>query len=515
MPEQPPVVPLDQHDGKRNREAVQAGLLVLGTTLANLSTIAVTLIVVRLLGKSDVGTLLGLTFVYETLALLLTSGFPQTLMYYLPARAEAERRAVAYRIAGTLFWLGVAAAAGLLVVGWFGNELLAAVAPGNNHVDLRPLVLFAALPPADLPARLLPNLLVAEGRARSVTIVSVAKSVLTSTSILVPVALGADIWTVAASYVGAGVLFGLALPYFLRALYHHVPRAECPVSRRQLFGFSIPIGLTDVVSLLNSQFDRYLIMVSFPAAGFATYQAGAWQIPIITYVPYAVGMAYAPRFVELLKQGRAHEVLSLWRASIAKVALLVLPVTALFMVGAEEAMELLFTSAYRDAAPIFRAYAALGLLRVAAYGTLMVSAGKPRYVLVAAVFSFVSNAALCLPLLWLLGFPGPAVATALALVPTVILYCYFIARALQVEFKAVFPLLTYGRILLVTGFAALCAVGFKLNVTAPALAMLAGEALVLFSVFAALGSALGVIRSEDWRYALNWLRLRILVQERH
>jgi O-antigen/teichoic acid export membrane protein len=515
VPEQAPVVSVENHDGKRDREAVQAGLLVLGATLANLSTIAVTLIVVRLLGKSDVGTLLGLTFVYETLALLLTSGFPQTLMYYLPARAEAERSAVAHRIAGTMFWLGVAAGAGLLLVGSFGNRLLDAVASGTSHVDLRPLVLFAVLPLADLPARLLPNLLVAEGRARSVTLVSVAKSVLTSASILIPVALGSSIWTVAASYVAAGVLYGLALPYFLRALYHGVPRSSCPVTRRQLFAFSIPIGLTDVVSLLNSQFDRYLIMVSFPAAGFATYQAGAWQIPIITYVPYAVGMAYAPRFVELLKRARGREVLALWRASIAKVALLVLPVTAIFMVGAEETMELLFTSAYRDAAPIFRAYAALGLLRVAAYGTLMVSAGKPRYVLLAALFSFASNALLCLPLLYFLGFPGPAVATALALIPTVILYCHFISRALGVEFAAVFPLRAYARVLLVAGLAALCAVAFKLNVTAPPGAKLLGEAVVLCAVFAALGSALGIIRSEDWRYALNWLRLRILVQERH
>lgn len=89
---------LRNEPGARVDPAKQAGLLVLGTKLATLASALTPLLIVRLLGKVDVSRLLSVTLVYETLAGLLCTGFPYTLVYHASNRDWPTRAAVARRI---------------------------------------------------------------------------------------------------------------------------------------------------------------------------------------------------------------------------------------------------------------------------------------------------------------------------------------------------------------------------------------------------------------------------------
>jgi O-antigen/teichoic acid export membrane protein len=495
----------------------QASILVLGKILATLSEAIVPLVIVRLLGKADVGILSGLLLIYSTVALVLTAGFPETLTFYLPTRPPAERKAIARKVAEALLLLGVLG--GLVLV---GLSLAARYSPSlaqgaiKNETSLsaveslKYLALFALYPLADLPGRMLPNLLIVEQRSKAAACVGIVKAVGSAAAALVPVALGAPLWVVVLSIASFGFLFGAVLVYFIRALYPGVPRVKSPVSMRTLLHFGLPLGLTDIVSMLNNQLDRYLIVFFFPVAALAEYQAGAWQIPIVTTIPYTIGAVYAPRFVELFSQGKNREAISIWRQSALKTALLIVPITMVFVVAAEEAMELLFTASYSRAAPVFRWYCVLTLGRTAAFGSIIVAAGTPRFVFQAAVFSLVSNALLCWALVYLIGFNGPAMGTALAFIPTLIYYCYCIALATKLPFKEIFPLFGYLRVLGLGALASLPAFWFKSVVTWPAAARLPVEAVLVLGSFALLGTLVGEIRRADWAFLGNWLRLRML-----
>lgn len=310
--------------------------------------------------------------------------------------------------------------------------------------------------------------------------------------------------------VGLGAAQGLWVIVTLRVLYRGVPRTASPIPLGEMIRFGLPLGLTDIVAILNNSFDRFLIMLTFADVIFAEYQAGAWQIPIITRVPYMVGTAMAPQLVEMFRAGRAREAIGLWRASIEKVSLLVVPVALVFVVAAEEVVEILFTAEYANAAPVLRWYAILTVGRVASFGSVIVAAGRPRMVFQAAMLSLLSNVAFSLPLLWAFGFVGPAMGTALAFVPIVLFYTWCIARASELPFGEIFPLYAYARVVGVALVGVAVAVAFKLGVDGSAGFMLAMEAVLLLSVFAAVGTVVRVIRREDWRYAWGWVRLRAL-----
>ncbi|MEO8920843.1 MAG: oligosaccharide flippase family protein [Polyangiaceae bacterium] len=491
-------------------------MLVLGKILATFSEAVVPLAIVRLLGKSDVGILSGLLLIYSTVALVLTAGFPETLTFYLPTRPAPERKAIARKVALSLLLLG--AAGGLVLLGLglaarFAPSLARGVAKDDSASaieSLKYLVLFALYPIADLPGRMLPNLLIVEQRAKAAAGVGIVKAVGSATAALVPVALGAPLWCVVLSIASFGVVFGVVLVYYIQALYSGVPRIESPISMRTLLHFGLPLGLTDIVSMLNNQLDRYLIVFFFPVAALAEYQAGAWQIPIVTTIPYTIGAVYAPRFVELFSQGKNREAIRIWRQAAVKTALLIVPITMVFVVASEETMELLFTAGYLRAAPVFRWYCVLTLGRTATFGSIIIAAGRPRYVFQAAVFSLFSNALLCWVLVKLVGFNGPAMGTAIAFVPTVIFYCYCISLATKLSFKEIFPLFGYLRVVLIGLVASLPAWWFKYAVTWPAAARLPVEAVLVLGTFGLVGTLVGEIRRPDWAFLGDWLRLRML-----
>ena len=499
--------------------AEQAGILVFGRMLTALSEALVPIIIVRLLLKEDFGILASLLVIYMTISTVLMTGFPQTILFYLPARAPAERRAIAWKVTSTLFFLGLLTAvvlAALPLINWLDPDLLSGIIgsePGKlaiNPSTLRYLFVLSFLPLADLPGRVLPNLLVVEGRAKAAAGVSVFHSVGGAIAIILPMALGFDLWVVIISLSAFGYLYGTVLLVYLFFIYRGVPRMPSPVSYRELFRFGVPLGLTEIVAKLNGYVDRYLIIIMFSAAVFAEYHAAAWQIPVITTIAYTVGTAYSPKFAELFKAGRPLEAITIWRQTMLKVALIVVPLATIFIVAAEESIELFFTEDYLRGANVFRYYALITLGRITAFGTIMVAAGKPRFVLLAASMSLFANVIISVPLVLGMGFEGPALGSLLAFVAMVVFYCWCIARATGLRFKEIFPLLGYLRVLGLVAAASIPAIVFKVMVQLPAAPKLGIIALIVIAAFSLLGTLLGQIKSEDWRYLGNWLSLKFL-----
>jgi O-antigen/teichoic acid export membrane protein len=396
------------------------------------------------------------------------------------------------------------------MLGAFGELVLAALSPRGAPVDLSPLLLLALFALGDVPARMLTNLLVVEDRPRQAAGYGIFRSLGMSVCTLVPLACGGDAWSVAAALVVLAIAqLGLVLGRF-RRLYGGVARRPSPVSTRAIVRFGLPLGMTTVVTVLNKFFDRFVVLLAFGGAMYAEYEAGAWQIPIVSTIPYVIGTAIAPQMVASFRAGQPLDALRLWGASIKKVALLVVPVTLAFIVATEEAVELLFTADYAAAAPVLRWYSILAIGRVASFGEVIVAAGRPHYVLGAAMLSFASNVALSLLMLSWLGFVGPAVGTALAFIPTAVFYCWCIARAAGVRVRDTFPLRDYLRIVVVGLVGVAAGVGVKLELVASTPVMLAAEMGTVVLSFAVVGSMLGVIRREDWRYLGNWVRLRMI-----
>lgn len=496
---------------------------MLGRILGTLFEAVTPLVLVRILTKTDLGILIAALLVYETIATILTAGFPAVLMYQLPCHGLADRRAIVRHVLWTL--LGLAALAGslLALIGLTGGPLVDAFStwvsrftPGGIHVpgtgvSLRHLAILAIFPLGDMPVRVLPNLLIVEGRARASAAVSMARSIGMAAATVLPVLLsGAGIPGIVATVSAFGILEGILAILCVRWIYRGVQRTRCSVGPRELLRMALPLGATEIVRSVNVRLDRLIVLALFSVAQLAEYYAGAWQIPLITTIPYSVGAAYMPRFVELYKAGRPREVLMLWRSNIAKVSLLVVPLTMVFVIGAEEAMGVLFTQEYAGAAWVFRWYAILTLGRVMYFGGILVAAGAPEYMLQATALSLAVNLVASIPLAVVFGVVGPAMGTCVAFVAHAAFCAERIARSSGdgIRTRDVLPLARYCRVVGATLPGAVLGSVFKMNSGLPPVANFVAVAAIVLAGFAAVGTATRLISRDDWAFMRSWLMLK-------
>jgi len=302
--------------------------------------------------------------------------------------------------------------------------------------------------------------------------------------------------------------FGLLLLWEFKYLYGHVERVPSPLGVRALFAFALPLGATEALGQVNAQLDRWLILFALPGTRFADYQAGAWQVPIVGTIAYSVGAAYTPELVRLFQAREPYAALQLWQRGIHKVTLIVVPITMALVIGADELMPLMFTKAYASAVDIFRCYSVLTFLRVAAFGTVIVAAGKPGLVVRAAALGLLYNALFGIPLVLTLGFIGPALGAALAFLLHVVTYVYFISRAAEVPMSRVFPVRNYLRVFALACIAGAAGFAVKRALHVPAPVLLGLEITTVLGVFALLGSVTKTIEPGDWRFLKDWLKLK-------
>ena len=490
--------------------------------MASLSEALVLLLIARLLGKADLGSLAALFLTYETLALLASAGFPGALMYFLPTEDDTTRRAIVTRFIHVGMGMGAIAAfimmsIGLLdftqpalLDGLFGGFDTSTDGESGERVAFQYLLALGISAIFDVPARLLPNLLVVEGRAKSAAAVGIIRSLGRTLFPVIPIALGMDLWWVAGSLSVFGIIFGLSVFWFRHDLYRGAPIIRWTTSNRELFKFAVPLGLTEAIGILNKRLDRFLVVGLFAAAVVAEYEVGAWQIPFVATIPFSVGAAYTPRFRALFAEGRFREGIEIWKLSSVKVGLIVMPICMVFIVAAEESITLLFGPQYAASAIVFRLYSIWTLLRIAAFGNVITAAGKPQFVLHAAGLSFLANIALSVPLTLWLGYYGAALGTLVSFIPMILFYCAKISEATDVPFRLIYPTLEVSRILAVLALPATGAWFLKENITFHAGAELAICAGVVLTGFALIGTLTKTIQADDWRYVKNWLTLRIL-----
>ncbi len=487
--------------GKLSR-ADAAGVLVLGRAAAVVAEALSPLLLVRLLDKTGVGLISALLLVHATIGMVVAQGLGRSVLYFLADRPAGEKRTLAWRLVRVQLALAAGAAALVALAGraW----------PGGGDFEPRWLLLLAGFVLLDLPNGLLPNMLVAEGRARAAAALGVGRSLGRVAAIIGPPAAGGGVTAILWALLAYGAVNLLVSVAWIRALFGGAPAAPSDVGARAILRFGAPLAATDIVAWLNKSLDRYIVMGWMPAARFAEYRAGSWQIPVLTTIPYSLGAVDTPRFVELFKAGRPDEVMRLWRQAIRKVSLIVVPASLAFAAAAEPFIRLAFTPDYAAAIPVFRLYCLVTMMRVVSFGNVVVAAGRPRLILRAALANLLANLVLSVPLFLWLGFVGPALGTVLAVIPGYLAWSWAVARAAGVRVGETFPWRDVGRVVAVALPGALGAWALGRGWPWGDLALLPVQLAIPVLAFAGLGTLTGLVQREDWAFVGRWLRLHAL-----
>lgn len=179
---------------------------------------------------------------------------------------------------------------------------------------------------------------------------------------------------------------------------------------KQIFAFSLPIGLASIIGMLQIELDKIIIDRFFSAESLAIYTACSVELPL-TALSSGISAVALPLFAKLLKDGNYETALKKWRnVFILSVGIMIIFSFGLF-VFSEDAVLILYGEKYLPGSNVFRIYSLTLLLKCTYFGALLNSLGRTKFILYSSILSLILNVILNICFYYLFGFEGPALAT--------------------------------------------------------------------------------------------------------
>jgi O-antigen/teichoic acid export membrane protein len=434
---------------RRPSLASDAAVIFLGGIFSQVAAVISLVALTHLLSRAEVGAYQQLLLIYAIASPLLIGGIPAALLYFMPrAGSSEEKRDWVGDAYATLAALGLVGALGTVL---FRNQIADALTnPGLADA----LVLYAPFIFFSFVNAVGPSALIASGRARTSAILSVVNAGIWLLAVVVTAAAWGTVEGIAAAIsVVAGIMSLVSLVVVLRAVGR--PRAFAPAERgRKLLGYGVPLAVTGALSMLGFQLDRLVVAHNFSPQRFAIYAVGAIEVPIAILVRQSMNAVLVPALSGRHAAGDLPAMAELWRGSMRKAGLVMLPMMVLLLVMAPELMRVAFGEKYEQSADIFRIYLALIPVSLASWGVLPMASGRPGTNVGGAITMLVVNGGLAIALVGPLGIYGPAIATPVALLATACYFLWIIHRLLGFSPRELIP----GRALAATtAVAAICA----------------------------------------------------------
>jgi O-antigen/teichoic acid export membrane protein len=136
-------------------------------------------------------------------------------------------------------------------------------------------------------------------------------------------------------------------------------------------GNALPHGIGGFAQTAQADMHNFVVSRYFTPAVFAVYSVGLFQLPLLGMLTTSFGGALTPEVSQLAAAGDRRAVIPIWLNAARKLALVVVPTFALMFVLRYEIITLLFTSAYREAAPLFGIFLFTALLPMTLTGSLI------------------------------------------------------------------------------------------------------------------------------------------------
>ena len=349
-------------------------------TIAFAVSIVFPFLLVRLISQTEFGVYKQAFLVTTTVTRILSMGFGLSAFFFFP-RAKGNEAPLAASIMvfnctmGALAWISLLIEPNLLT--WiFKNNGLTPYAPLLGCVIfLWMLSSFLEVAPAAMQDTAVSTMLI------------VAVQLSRTVFMLIATLMAASVESLLWAAVVQGICQTLCLIVYLnRRCPGFIRQFSIPVFRTQM-AYALPLSVAYFIGVIGMDISQYLVAAHVDPAMFAIYAAGTFSLPLMSVLHESVGMVMVPALSKLHHEGLAREIIRLQAAAMRKMAAITIPAWLCLVVVSEPFIIFLYTSAYRESAPLFAVNMTLLPLMVIIYDPLMrVYSETRRYmVLVRAV----------------------------------------------------------------------------------------------------------------------------------
>jgi O-antigen/teichoic acid export membrane protein len=442
-------------------------LLVSGRALAFAGTVCIPIVLARVFDQAEFGTYKQLFLIYTTLYLLAVS-MAESLFYFLPLARRQGGRYTANAVV-VLLTAGLGGLAGLTVLNddvarWLGNPALA-----------RHLVMLGVYLTLTLGAAVLEIVMMSWHQYGWAALSYGLSDVFRAVCLIVPVLWFRQLeWLLAGAVLFAAVRFCVMAGYLIRQFGGEV-RTDLRLLRAQL-AYTLPFQAGAVLDIMHSSVHQYAVAARVDAATFAIYAVGCLQLPAVELLAGPACNVMMVQMGERRRDRPTDGVLTIWRETTRRLALVLFPLVGWVLVSARELIALLYTKTYLASVPIFMLWSLMMLFAVLQTDGVLRVYAETRYLLLLHVASLLIVLTSIGWFLFNFQLPGAVVATLLATGVAKGLGLVRVKRLLGVSLRRLLPwrsLASIGAAASVAGLAAL-AVNAQLDTEGPGLLLMTG-----------------------------------------
>lgn len=493
----------------------KAGVVVFARIITTIIDLAIVIATIQLLSKTDFAIIGYLLMVHEVARNMATLGFPDSVFFFFERVSGGVKRA--FVIQTTVILSVTALVSGAIIVAFssFVPALLPEWDPSSVS-QLQYLLPFMALVAVlEIPTWPVTNILLALDKQKQAAWYELLTSFFIFASLVVPLALGYGLEYAVYGLSGYAILRFILSWIWMRMALPDEKVEKSEISVRRQIDFSVPLGLSSLISKMNRYADKFIVSILLPSAAYAEYTIGAQEVPIIRVIPFAVGSVLISRYVSFHMESKKEELLELWYKGVEKVSLLVIPLTLAAIIGASDLIALIAESDgtdYRNAVIPFQIFNLIVLVRVTNYGSILQAFGDTKGVLYLSMNLVVANVLLSIPLTMMYGITGTALGTLIANLYNWIITLRRIGGHMDLPFYRVLPFPYYFRVLAVSTLLAVPV--FWLRTSILAVDQPVSGILFIFILYPILffitGSLTGVITESDRKQFMSWISMKFL-----
>lgn len=417
--------------------------LLFGGGVYQVANFLVAAVLARRFAKAEYATYRQVILICQMFIPIFSSALPNSLLFFLPRmNNEEDRRSLVIRTAALLFVLGLMTSLSLNLLSHVISRQF-----GNPSI-IKGLLLGSLYPACFLASSFFVPLMIANGKAKKSAVYSSLASLIylgtTLVSVLAFRTIEAQIAALSLSH--AGFLF---IAIWMAREYFRFPlrlRATSISLKKQL-QYSLPLALGMIVSTWGLKIDKAFVSSFFDPVKFAVYANGAFDIPIVGLISTSIFSVIFPEASRLMGEGHKQRVLDLWKRTIEKTMLIIIPIVGIGTIISYSIIVGIFSQKYLESISIFQIFLVLIPLQAINWSFLLKTAGLTKYDFFGSVLFFMSEIALSLVLLKIWGIKGIAAGTVLANVLLALFYLeatvkeFGIKRREFIHFKELAPII--------------------------------------------------------------------------
>jgi O-antigen/teichoic acid export membrane protein len=480
----------------------KAALLILANAIKYAVGFALPMIFVRLLTQEEYGTYQQLTLVSNICTGIMVLGLPTSLYYFYHRKNDSTsgRPTLIAQTQILLLFSGVITAAAVALAA----PLIAA---RMNNESLRSLLpLYSLYVGLFIAGEHFLHVMISQNRYAMAVGLEAVETAFRVAALVILLALGYALQAIVIMLVIYALLRLIGRSYWLWHGPDAVTRANWterfPASQ---FAYSLPLAASTCVGLIGGLLDRLIVATTFTPADYAVYSVGALEIPLDVIFQASVLNVLRASFPPLVKEGKIDEVIRIWRDSVRKLALIIVPSFVFLVFFADRFILTLFTKAYEDSVDVFRIYLFLLPMHMLVLSVVPQVYGRTKLNLYVVATAVAVNAALSLVLLRFIGILGPAVAFIVSAYVSSVLYFIVTMRLLNAKPSQLLPMIEVGRTLVAAMIAVTPAWGFATLIDSGLVALAVGGT-IFGIVYLIAGYFLRIFNPADIRTARSWIR---------